>query len=132
MMHSHTRLAIGIGIGILAFSFFFSAPRTRDVIEETAPVVTPVAFTVSAQDVFKKGVHTITGSIEAPNACATVRAEAFYEGAETIRLAITMTPYEGTCLQLPTRMRFSTSVSAPAKTPLIATVNDAPAVLETP
>ena len=136
MMYSRSRLAIGVLIGILAFSFFFSVPRTRDVIEQSLPVVAPEAPSVSVQDTFKKGSHTITGSVEAPNACATIHAEALYENAETpdarIHIVITMTPYEGTCLQLPTRMRFSVTVSAPAKLPIIATVNDAPAVLATP
>ncbi len=136
-MYSRTRLAIGVLIGIIAFSFFFSVPRTRDIVESTVlTTAMSEAPDVSLQDVFKKGVHTLTGSVEAQNACANLSVEALHEDAGApeahIRVAITLTPYEGTCLQLPTRMRFSAQISAPAKLPVVATVNDRPAIIETP
>jgi hypothetical protein len=127
-------LATGISVVILGIVFFYSVPRTSDIpTESLAFVIEAESPSVELKDVFKAGVHTITGSVEANNACASVSAEAFYEEKETedahIRVAVTITPYEGVCLELPTRMNISTKVSAPAKLPLIVSVNDLPAIV---
>lgn len=134
-MYSRARLAAGVGIGILLFTLFFSVPRTSDSIDDAVSTqVSPEAPKVTVQDVYKKGVHTLTGSLEADNACASVSSEAFHERGDEreshIRVAITLVHHEGTCLQLPTRMRFTTSLTAPAKLPIVATVNGSPAILE--
>lgn len=127
---SHTRLwaaaaiiALAIGIG-----FLFSVPHTSDVaLSEEPEAAGPTAPPVALRDVFKKGVHTITGSVEAPDACTTASAQAFLEGdtSETARIvvAVSLEGGEGVCLELPTRASFSATLAAPIGVPLSATVN---------
>ncbi|MFA5942136.1 MAG: hypothetical protein WC798_00470 [Candidatus Paceibacterota bacterium] len=126
---SHTRLWIAAAIIVffLIVSFVFSVPRTGDVAQ--APLSrAEVTHTpsVALRDSFKKGVHTITGSLEAPNACTSVGAEASLagEGSESgILVALTLVDDGGVCLQVPTRATFSATISAPVDLPIFATVN---------
>ncbi|OGG39934.1 hypothetical protein A2118_01130 [Candidatus Kaiserbacteria bacterium GWA2_50_9] len=113
---------------VIFVGFVLSVPHTRDV-EETAfsqKVTTVVPF-VTLHDSFKKGLHTITGSIEAPNACTDITAQAFLSGDASspagIVVALSMPEDSGICLQVPTRMNFSVTISAPAQLPITATVN---------
>lgn len=127
---NHTRLWIAAAIiaFIVIVSFALSVPHTRDVplttTLQTESTNTPV---VTLHDSFKKGVHTITGSIEAPNACTVLDAEAkLLNGASStdgILIEISMPEDSGICLQIPTRLNFSTTISAPANIPITATVN---------
>jgi len=119
--------AIIIGCAIIV-GFIISVPRARDGVrppaaeKKAAVSVPPIAL----KDVYKKGTHTITGSLVAPNACTTVSAAAELANdaaPESILVAVTLTPSEGVCLQLPTKLTFTTSVAAPADVPLTATVN---------
>lgn len=131
---SHTRLwivatiiAVAIGIG-----FLFSVPHTSDVaLPEEPEAASPTAPSVALRDIFKKGVHTITGSVAAPDACAIVVAQALLEGdaPETRRIvvALSLEESEGVCLELPTRVGFSATLAAPAGVSLEATVNGAAA-----
>lgn len=115
---------------VVLITFVLSVPHTRDlgVKSELPSEMTSVPI-VTLHDVFKKGVHTITGSIEAPNACATVNAEASVistaSSTENILMAISMQTDTGVCLQLPTPIAFQTTISAPAHLPFIVTVNGA-------
>ncbi len=116
---------------IVIVGFVVSVPRTRDV-DTASPSGEAVGIpTVSLRDSFKKGVHTITGSFEAPNACATVTAQAAFvpeaSGEGSIVVALSVPEDSGVCLQVPTRVNFTTTVSAPARLPITATVNGAPA-----
>jgi hypothetical protein len=125
-----------IAVVIIA-SFVLSVPHTIDIAVFSAPPAGPAAPPlVTLHDTFKKGVHTITGSLEAPNACAIVAAEASLEsdasGEESIHVALSLESDAGVCLQLPTRMDFSTTLEAPAGIPLSATVNGAPATTTAP
>jgi hypothetical protein len=136
---NHTRLwaaatIIAIVIGI---SFVLSVPHTRDVPE--GPVLKSIAKvpSVTLQDIFKKGLHTITGSVEVPNACTTVSAEARIvkdeaSSTDSILVAITMPTDEGICLQLPQRVVFQTTISAAADVPITATVNGMAATTSSP
>lgn len=127
---NYTRLwtaAVVIALVVIV-GFALSVPHTRDVAltassqnkEASVPLVT-------LHDTFKKGVHTITGSLDAPNACAIVTAHAAFLNASSseanIRIELSMPEDAGVCLQVPTRMDFSTTIAAPANLPLIATVN---------
>lgn len=127
---SHTRLwaAAAIIASAVAAGFLFSVPRTGDVAPaEELETAGPASPAVSLRDSFKKGVHTITGSVEVPDACTIASAQALLEGdapeAQRIVVAISLEESEGVCLELPTRVGFSATVAAPAKTPLSATVN---------
>ncbi|KKW40116.1 hypothetical protein A3I46_03070 [Candidatus Kaiserbacteria bacterium RIFCSPLOWO2_02_FULL_54_13] len=133
---SHIRLWTSAAIiaVVIIVGFVLSVPHTRDVprptdIEEQAPSVPGVAL----HDSFKKGVHTITGSLMAPNACTTVTATAEVAGSAPdteslpaqagILISISMPEDTGVCLQLPTRANFSVTVKADAGLPIRATVN---------
>ena len=126
---SHRRLLVAAAI-IAAFivtGFVLSVPHTRDVAQAPIQESAPVIPSVTLRDTFKKGVHTITGSVEAPNACATVTVLASLQGnapsPERIEVAITLSNGTGICLELPTRVGFSTTITAPAKAPFTVTVN---------
>lgn len=135
---THTRLWVSAAIIALVVSigFVLSVPHTRDVVEIAAPSSETKVPLVTLHDVFKKGLHTITGSIEASNACTSVRAEASVTGeassTQSILVAITMADEAGICLQLPTPMAFQTTISAAARLPIIVTVNGAVATTSTP
>lgn len=128
---SQKRLWIAAGIiAVVIFSgFAISVPHTvRDLVEKTevtAPKSTPV---VLVKDSYKKGVHTVSGSVTAPNACHTLVASGAHMGnastTEYIALSLTLTDSQGgVCLELPTILKFSTTVTAPQGIPITATVN---------
>ncbi len=127
---SHMRLWISAAIiAIVLFAgFALSVPHTSDVVQAPANTEIKNVPSVTLHDVFKKGTHTITGSIEAPNACTEIIATAVAVGdassTESIRVDISMAKDEGICLQLPTSKDFSATVVAPAHLPLSATVNN--------
>ena len=131
---SHTRLWAATAIILFAviIGFALSVPHTRDVAKTPASQSTTTSTPiVSLHDTFKKGVHTITGFINAPDACATATARATFTDANGIHIAISMPEDSGVCLQLPTRIDFSVTVSAPARVPLSATVNGSVATTTT-
>jgi hypothetical protein len=126
---SHKRLWVVAGIiaFIIVGGFVFSVPHTRDVARISVSEGVTAVPLVTLHDVFKKGTHTITGSLLAPDACTTLTARASLQGdassTESIQVALSMPSNAGVCLELPTRMNFSTTIIAPAQVPLSATVN---------
>ena len=127
---SHKRLwaASAIIALVVIVGFALSVPHTRDIArtassEDKAATVPRVIL----HDVFKKGVHTITGSLDAPNACTIVTALASpvsdASGVIGILVALSLPEDTGVCLQVPTRESFSATISAPAHLPITATVN---------
>ncbi len=131
---SHQRLWVAATIIALfiIIGFVLSVPHTRDVAETqvTATASSDVP-SVTLRDTFKKGVHTITGSLLAPNACTTVSAQSTLQGSasstESILVEVSMSNDVGVCLQLPTEVSFQTSLSAPAGLPFTVMVNGSPA-----
>ncbi len=123
---------LGIVAAIIAalilLSFFLSVPHTKDVTEKMAneSEVSSMPL-VAIRDTYRKGVHTITGSIEAPTPCVSVSAEATTVGTESatdgVLLALSMPEDTGVCLQRATKLTFSTTVSAPEDIPITVTVN---------
>jgi hypothetical protein len=83
---------------------------------------------VALRDTFKKGIHAITGSIEVPNVCTTVNAEATLVGTasttQSILVAISMPEDSGICLQEATPVSFGVTLNAPVHLPITVTVND--------
>jgi len=124
MNHQRLWIAAAIIAFVLIAGFVISVPHTRDVADtselenkaDNIPLVT-------LHDSFKKGVHTITGSINAPNECTIVTANAIL-GTDEILIALSVPEDSGVCLQLPARINFSATISAPANLPIKATVND--------
>ncbi len=127
---NHTRLWVVATIigGIILISFALSAPHTRDSGEaspakETVPAIPSVAL----HDVFRRGVHTITGSVIVSDACTTATAQAVPVGDASsttgILVQVTAPADSGVCLQVSSPATFSTTITAPADLPLSATVN---------
>lgn len=129
MRQTHLWIAASIIAGIILVSFMLSVPHTRDsASEKISPATTSSVPKVALNDSFKKGLHTISGSIEVPNACTEVQVEATLvttsSSTQNILLAIKVPPNSGICLQEKTIMKFLTTITAPAAIPLVATVND--------
>ena len=127
---SHKRLWVSAAIiaFVILVAFVISVPHTRNVGEKfSPPVATTSVPSVTLHDSFKKGVHTISGSIKTPNACTPVSALATLIGdassRQSILVAISTPKDSGICLQVPTNTNFQTTVSAPASLPITATVN---------
>ena len=122
---THTRLWIVATIiaSIIVAGFALSVPRARDgALPPAAPVKEEKVPEVTVHDVYRKGMHTITGSLTAANACMSAQAEASLQGG-AILLNITMPEDTGVCLQEETTVRFSTTVTSPDTLPIRATVN---------
>lgn len=113
---------------IILIGFTLSAPHTRDIAEtkllNDAPTTIPV---VALHDSFRKGVHTISGSITAPNPCASLTAKASLVGStsspESILVEISMPEDSGVCLERSASLPFSTTITAAGLLPITATVN---------
>lgn len=129
MSRRHLWISAVIIAAVILIAFAFSAPHTRDVGTRPAPPAAKSVPVVTVHDSFAKGVHTITGSLEAPDACTPVSAQAALSGTasttESVLVALSLTEDEGVCLQVPTRVNFKTTVSAPASVPIVVTVNGA-------
>jgi len=127
----HTRLWVVATIiaCIILAGFVLLVPHNRVIAPTTESNAVPASVpSVALRDTFKKGTHTITGSIEAPNACTTVSAEATLVGTasstQNILIAISMPEDTGICLQEKTMISFAATLSAPAHLPIAVTVND--------
>ena len=126
-----SRMHLGISSAIISLvvfvAFALSVPHTRDVGLKAPPPSATSTPIVALHDGFKKGLHTITGSVETLNACTTVSASAVLvgEGSDTQSILVTLSavPDHGVCLQVPTQTNFSTTLSASAHLPIHATVN---------
>lgn len=125
MNHKRLYLAAAIIAGVLVIGFLLRVPRVRDgeIVQET--IESKALPVVVLRDTYKKGTHTITGTVTAPNACATLEARAVTTGdpASAIIVELTLTEDEGICLEVPTPLTFSMTVAAPEGLPLSATVN---------
>lgn len=121
-------VASAIIAAVIVGGFALSVPHTRDVIE--APVVATAATSIQVatlRDVFRKGTHTISGSVVTPNACSTVSVSATLKGdastTQSILVEILVPADSGICLQVPTSITFQTTLAAPMHLPLSVTVN---------
>lgn len=138
MSHSRLWVAAAIIALIVIVSFVLSVPHTRDITETSGKSKETPLPTITVQDSYKKGVHTISGSIILPNACAAVGTEAGLMGAESsstphIVLAISTIDEGGICLQLPTTTTFKTSVATTTqKLPMVVMFNGTIATTTTP
>lgn len=128
---THTRLGLVATIiaGIILVGFVISVPHTRDsadLLESTTEVIATVPE-VTVRDVYRKGTHTITGSLQVPNPCSVIETQATLEGADSdtksILVAITIPKDTGICLQEPVTLPFSVTIPAPTNLPIQVTVN---------
>lgn len=127
MNHKRLWVVSAIIALVIVVSFMLSVPRARDGVRMPAErIETANTPSVALRDVFKKGMHTITGSLNAPNACAAATANATLVSAsntESILVALSLTEDNQVCLQLSILIPFSTTISAPAHVPITVTVN---------
>ena|SRR3989344_5360902 len=113
---------------VIFVGFVISVPRASEVRE--AELAGGVAVPdVTLEDTYKKGTHTLSGTVRAPDACTTASASATFASATDamILLDISMPPSTGMCLTVPTDVEFETTVDAPAETPVRVLVNGATA-----
>lgn len=75
--------AAAIIILTLVVWFVLTAPRVRDSVRPppSIPVVATDTPVVALRDAFRKGVHTLSGSVTASDACMNATAEASFVGA---------------------------------------------------
>lgn len=148
MLHSRFWVAAGLIALAVIIGFAFSVPHTRDgkVQKKPAPVATTTPV-VTLSDSYRKGTHTLSGSVMAPDACMSVSADASLFGAasstatttqsvattsERIELSLVMPADDGVCLQIPTKTDFSTTIDAPEGLPIDVTLNGQPASTTAP
>ena len=129
-MNNHKRLwtAATIIAVVIIGGFLVSVPRASEVPEAAAPAIEPAVPEVTLRDSYKKGVHTISGSIMAPTPCTLLTANARYAGSasttdEHIVVSLAMPSDTGVCLQVLTKVNFSTTIDAPADLPITVFVN---------
>lgn len=125
MKYSRLWVLTAIIASVILVGFFLSVPRARDGAKPKEQIVTASTPLITLRDSFKKGMHTITGSITVSNACTPVTANANLVGdaSSTILVALSVSEDSGVCLQVPTTELFTTTVSAPARLPITVTVN---------
>lgn len=128
MTHMRLWASAAIITSIILIVFALSVPHTREVeIKTPLPAAEASPPVVVLRDSFRKGVHTISGSIETPNACTSVLASATLGGnapdTQSILVTISTQSDSGVCLQVPTLVNFKTTVSGPANLQITATVN---------
>lgn len=112
--------ASAVILAVILAGFVLSVPHTKDAT--VAPTPAPVPVAVLVQDTYAKGTHTITTTLEAPDACATATAEAtLVEGG--IQVSIAMPPDVGICLELPHRMALTSTIAAEPNLPISVVVN---------
>jgi hypothetical protein len=122
---------------VIIGGFALSVPHTRDIIEPPkVSVISPSIAVATLRDVVKKGVHTISGSVLAPNACSSATASATLKGeastTQTILVEITVPADSGICLEVPTTVPFQVTLAAPARLALSVMVNGTLATTSTP
>jgi len=126
---SHKRLLIVATIiaAIVLAGFALSVPHTRDESGASAALPKSDMPSVALRDSFRKGVHTIMGSITAPNPCTSVTATASPIGDPAnptgITVAVAMPAESGVCLERSTDVPFTATVAAPARLPITTSVN---------
>jgi len=130
MSKMRLRAAALIIAAVIIGGFALSVPHARDATpHSTMGAETAAVPRVTLHDSFRKGTHTITGSLEVPNACMSVAVQASLQGdassTESIIVAISLPEEAGVCLQVPTEADFSVQIQAHADVPLSATVNGA-------
>lgn len=127
-MFPHTRLWVAalIIIVVVVGIFVLSVPRAREVASPTGSTTASAQLPITYHDSYKKGMHTITGTVMVPDACTTITADASLDttsGSPRIELALSVPTDDQICLQVPTRLSFSVTVAASASTPIDVLLN---------
>ncbi len=137
MSSSRLLASAGIVAIVIIIGFALSIPHARDGTIPPSSSRAPATTTpiVTLLDAYRRGVHTISGSVIAPDPCTLVTATAtpMLSGTTTIgiALALTMPADQGICLELPSPITFSTHIAAPRGLPISVSVNGATASTST-
>jgi hypothetical protein len=127
MSRRHLWVSAAIIAVIVFIAFALSVPHTRDVLMREQAAATSSVPVVAVHDAYKKGMHTISGSILVPDACIPASASVTLSGdassTQSILIAVTTEDDGGICLQVPTSDTFQMTLAAPANLPIQATVN---------
>src|SRR4051812_11791323 len=115
--------AAGVIAAVLIVGFLLSVPRLSDNGLKHTAATQAALPTVYFHDVFKKGTHTITVRVSAPNSCTIISGVASAEDASIIVIALSMPIDTGICLELPATTTLSFTVAASADALLDATIN---------
>lgn len=126
-MMLRTALTVFLAALLAIAGFAFFVPHANKGGEEaplSIEIQTPIP-SVFLTDSYKKGVHTFTGSIEAPTPCTEVVAEGRVASStpERITIAVTMPSDTSICLQQITALPFKVTLSATADATVEVTVN---------
>lgn len=125
---NHTRLWVvaTIFVVIIVVLFAVFAPRARNVVDDSAPRTTTTGPSVALHDVYKKGVHTISGLLQVPNPCTPISAEAVLSnnsGIPSILVDIKSQESYGVCLERKTLAKFTATIVAPPSLPIRVQIN---------
>lgn len=129
MRHSRLWLVASIIILVVLGGFLLSVPHTQEGKELALSAIdtSEQGSLVSIHDAFKKGKHTINGFVEVLNYCNTLSVDTQYvsiaSSTEHISLELTLSEEPGICLQVPKRIEFSTTITAPENLPIEAFLN---------
>lgn len=125
-MTAHARfwMAALILAVVIVGGFALSVPHAREVAESVPQedAVSETAPLVSLEDSYDEGVRTIEGVVLAPDACATVGAEAVL-AVERIQVDVMVMRDEELCLEIPAEREFSASIEAADDAPLDVRIN---------
>lgn len=128
MLHKRLWVAATIIASVILVGFVLAIPHTREVKEGATLAAQEIQVpSVTLRDSFKKGTHTISGTVVAPTPCTTLSTQASLitsaSDTPSIMVAIQMPEDSGICLNRPVALPFSASIAAPAHTPITVTVN---------
>lgn len=132
MTHKRLWIVATLIACLIVASFLVSVLRAQNAEAPVASIISNITTvpTVTIKDSYRKGIHTINGTIIAPNACVVATADATLtsnaSSTPLILLNISLPEDAGVCLQVSTPIVFSTTITAPPGLAIIAKVNGAP------
>lgn len=106
-------ISASICVVIIGVVFALSVPRATEVQGPRDEARMPSAPTITFTDSVKKGFHTISGTVLATTACATLDAAAAHASTSEIRVDLSFSQEPGVCLERATPFPFQTTVLAP-------------------
>lgn len=111
-----TALTVFFAAVLLIAAFAFFIPHANNGAEEASLPAesTPVTPNITLSDVYKKGIRTFSGSVEAPTPCTevVVHGEISSSTPERITISILMPPDTSICLQQITKVPFKVTLPA--------------------
>lgn len=130
MNHKRLWIVAALIACLILASFLVSFLRAKEATRPSTAVPALTGTTtpaVSFKDTYRRGTHTLSGTVTAPDACVTPEVNATLQGdassTQSILLSISLPEDTGVCLQIPTEVPFSTTLNAPSGLPITVAVN---------